>query len=313
MQFDRGECLQPLHFSPCSRFLAVYNLSGAQAGLHILNEELRTLFTAPEKRGWLRRGGLHWAWTPSSSCIIVTCPYPVPDEPLSHSLEAVWHAHEPHDGSGDDAVHTNAMLAGFSVTEVLQHLSCSPLSGLAVVTQAPTAHKSRPYGVDHKLYILQPGKPAHSMAIAEKQSDKFLWGHAAWSPMGQHLLLCSESAVELVTSSCKLVRAFGRPMCTFEPQDAAIFHPGGRHVAVCCDRTLQVCRVRDGAMLMCVAGELHCDSQLSFSHQGHQLRLFGGKVHVISFGQDQGGCSQQACNAVVSACSSMPADEDDYY
>ena len=309
LQFKGGSCVRPMEFSPCSRFLAIF-IQGRDEGtdgIHIFDEELATLLTGPEDPiRWLSRDSFHFAWTPSSICVIINSFETLGvDGQYTHSLEAAWQAHEPHDGRGDVSAPVHALLAEFGPGETLQHFSCSHVAGFAAVTQTPgIGHPN----LKHKLYVLQPGQPITSMVLAETHSDRFLWGHAAWSSRDQHLLMCSDINIQLVTSGCKVVKAYSRP-CGSQGAFAAVFHPGGRHMAVFFGEcTLHICRVMTGAVVLCMEGGLHYKNQLSFSFQGHQLRIFGCKVHVISFGQDSGGC-REACHAIVSACCSMPMED----
>ena len=299
--------MRPLEFSPCSRFLAIILEDGHLDGVHVLDEDLTTLSrTDPE---YMRRHSLHLAWTPSSCCVVIECPPEYLDPyaaPSTHIVRAVWQAHQPDSSAGDESEHVNALFAAFCPGEVLQDFSCSPVAGYAAVTQV-CSRTPNSYRDQHKLYVLQPGQAAASMVLAETIGCVFLLsGHVAWSPTGQHLLTCCNSAIELVTSTCKLVQAYDRPASKYTYcRGAAIFSPCGRQIAIFCGKcTLQVCRVRDGAVLFCREGGFWGNSQLSFSLQGDQLRLFGGGLFVATFGHDAGP-SQRACHAVVSACSSV--------
>ena len=300
--------MRPVEFSPGSRFLAINVEDGdpEECGLYILDEDLATIsMTCAEYRC---RDRLHFAWTPSCCCVIIDCPPSARwAEQSPHTVEAVWQAAQPHNGKEDEAKHVNTLLEAFGPGEVLQHFSCSPVAGYAAVTQKPGAGQPSEFKYVYTLYVLQPADAAASIVVAEKRADIFLTsGHVVWSPTGKHLLISSDEAIELVSSTCELVKAYSCPSSTrSESRGAAVFAPCGRHAALFCgSSTLQVCRVRDGIILLSMAGKLCYGSRLSFSPQGDQLRLFGGKCIIISFGQDQAGRSQKACHAVQSACSS---------
>ena len=119
----------------------------------------------------------------------------------------------------------------------------------------------------------------------------------------------SRGNLQLASSSCVPVLHFDTWHSCCE--DAAAFCPTGRLVAVmsqAASGTLQVCKAHDGSVNFGLTGQgSPSECQVCFNTSGDQLRLIQwGKVTAITFGLDMTCRSQAFCNAVVSACRSMP-------
>ena len=316
-QFEGGTCSTPVRWSPSASLLCLFHQASS---LHVLNTRLETVWAWPEgpPQG---SGSLQMAfdWTPSSALMAaVHDPAPLY---RCFQLHAVCDSAQPASSESEVAM-ANKVLAELSPREMVKHLACSPISGVAFVTEVE--HWPRNYS--HKLHVVLPGSLPASVAV----DHHYHASEAAvvWSPAGDRLLVTNSYMVQLVTSACVL-------LLHIEECYDACFSPSGRHLAAAFSaysrKKSRLC-VR---LFSTSRGEVAFDQEwdggifegsLAFNYAGDQLLLaLPHGARAVTFGQAYEGTtmsSRQVCDAIAGAitCTNILGvdededdDEDDWY
>ena len=292
IQVMEGGCNTAIHWSPCSKYMAVF-ICGWEPSLLVLNTTLETLYCSRDVGDLqhLPSGAkicTNWAFNSTLLGFVQRR-----DDPLSRTVDICWQPPATPSAASTEVMLFDFLMTGLGADETLHCLEFGRDGQLAAISTP--VHKVFDHGYEHKLYVLLPDSCVHSRILSFKNACM------DFSPAGDRLFVASGSTSELLTSTCSLVQQYMYSRGKFSPCGLWIAVVGGhQHPS---KRSVKLCRASDGAAVIDLPGAGVGRYGLSFSDLGDKLFLANG-CFMICFGwgvASSAATSRQICSAISHA------------
>lgn len=294
-----GRSNRTIQWSPCSQFLSI-NIPELGVGdtISVMNTSLEELYCSP---AFPHQPNIQTAWSADCTFVGAQCSGSgsgrdfLSEHDWSYGLDVCWHPSEPDPATGAAATHAKALLAGLGARETVVRLAWGCSNAFAAVVQTPQAHHRGEFRAKQcKLYVLLPKRELASMMLPENFD---FYSTLRFSTTGHHLLVeCGRyhENLQLVTTSCQVVKSFS--------QHTGTFHPGGQLLCCIGDHSLKLIRSADGRQTFSMACSNLGSRRLRLYSLGSQLML-DSRIVLFGLGTATTAEGRQLCQAINTSCS----------